>query len=762
MHEPATDYQALKAIVKTGLRRRLNRYGFLKDKRKKIGERGATRPKKQTNPVTMGLIIVLQLLAVGAMVGGFIVKLTNQIEDPEVIANCMGFALFFIVTCNLLFHIGNGNQDLGQVGWSLEWLFTFPVQARVLFVSKLAEQLVGNMFGWIFFPPFLIGIFIHAGFKGWSVPMALICALYINLIIGSLVLFIETKLRKRFDRAKLKNIQAIFTVLSSFFFMALFAMGITDPGIEFLIYLGERIPLPSHLQPFSIPVLFCVSGISNWGCLLLMTGFLIIFVGGSLTMAQRCVKTGLLTDSGAYQGERVPVIKGRITRSSWFRDIVAKDMKLLFRDRNLLVQTLLPPVFFVGYQFMANPKLLDAISTQLSHASAIAFGMGAYTLIFCSVQVLTVEGAACWMLYTAPKPIENLIFKKAILWSVYASFFPVLILLWSFFHVPSLSLMDLLTACMALVGIPVYSVVGACLGALGTELYEQNVKRKIKSSVTFLFMMLAGFYSYGLYAKEVWNKLGMLVLCVLLAYAMWQKVRDNAPYLLDPDAKPPPRLSLSDGLITGMAFFAIQGLIFLLFTIDGEVPSGVSLVCSFGIAGAIVSVLSYYIFVTRGTRNFHESVGIFTDIKNKDYSQRRGLLEGFGFGGIALAIGLAYLWGVEHLEWLSSLREQIAHIDHVPKDYKIGFAILAILLAPVFEEYIFRGLIYRGLRRTLRVELSILASAAIFAVVHPPISMIPVFIMGVIAAISFERTRLLRTPIIVHFVYNVGIIYISF
>ncbi|MFQ6134004.1 MAG: type II CAAX prenyl endopeptidase Rce1 family protein, partial [Armatimonadota bacterium] len=34
-------------------------------------------------------------------------------------------------------------------------------------------------------------------------------------------------------------------------------------------------------------------------------------------------------------------------------------------------------------------------------------------------------------------------------------------------------------------------------------------------------------------------------------------------------------------------------------------------------------------------------------------------------------------------------------------------------------------------------------SAALFAVVHPPLSMLPVFIMGLLAALAFERTRLL-------------------
>jgi len=53
----------------------------------------------------------------------------------------------------------------------------------------------------------------------------------------------------------------------------------------------------------------------------------------------------------------------------------------------------------------------------------------------------------------------------------------------------------------------------------------------------------------------------------------------------------------------------------------------------------------------------------------------------------------------------------------------------------MFEEFIFRGLIYGGLRRSFGAVIAALASAAIFAIVHPPASVIPVFIMGTCGAL---------------------------
>jgi ABC-2 type transport system permease protein len=85
-------------------------------------------------------------------------------------------------------------------------------------------------------------------------------------------------------------------------------------------------------------------------------------------------------------------------------------------------------------------------------------------------------------------------------------------------------------------------------------------------------------------------------------------------------------------------------------------------------------------------------------------------------------------------------------------------AALAIVAAPVFEEFIFRGLIFGGLRRSLGPLAATLASAAIFAVVHPPASVLPVFVMGACAALIYERTRMLAAPMAVHAIYNAAIL----
>ncbi|MBM3984157.1 MAG: CPBP family intramembrane metalloprotease, partial [Planctomycetes bacterium] len=89
-------------------------------------------------------------------------------------------------------------------------------------------------------------------------------------------------------------------------------------------------------------------------------------------------------------------------------------------------------------------------------------------------------------------------------------------------------------------------------------------------------------------------------------------------------------------------------------------------------------------------------------------------------------------------------------------DWPVALPLLAVLAAPLCEEYIFRGLVFAGLRRSLPFVPAALASAAIFAIVHPPMSMGPVFLLGVLTATARERTGGLLAPMAVHAAFNAG------
>lgn len=96
-------------------------------------------------------------------------------------------------------------------------------------------------------------------------------------------------------------------------------------------------------------------------------------------------------------------------------------------------------------------------------------------------------------------------------------------------------------------------------------------------------------------------------------------------------------------------------------------------------------------------------------------------------------------------------------------------SIVYISVAPIIEEIIFRGCFYPPLRQKFGAKLAIVTSSIIFSIWHLGAGLnglIDIFIIGVLLAYVYEKTRSLIPPIIAHGIVNgsvvVAFIYKSF
>ncbi len=183
---------------------------------------------------------------------------------------------------------------------------------------------------------------------------------------------------------------------------------------------------------------------------------------------------------------------------------------------------------------------------------------------------------------------------------------------------------------------------------------------------------------------------------------------------------------------------------------SGFIAPGPGITLSFSIAGMMVTVLSLYVFWRTKVPDFLGTIGLERGATNLGAA----LLRGLAAGAVTALLAWLYLQAIANVELFSALQEEVARL-RVDVGGFFWLALTGIVVAPIFEEYIFRGLVYRGLRRSYGPLLSILGSAALFAIVHPPISVIPVFVLGLAAGWSFERSRHLIAPIAAHMIYNV-------
>jgi membrane protease YdiL (CAAX protease family) len=124
-------------------------------------------------------------------------------------------------------------------------------------------------------------------------------------------------------------------------------------------------------------------------------------------------------------------------------------------------------------------------------------------------------------------------------------------------------------------------------------------------------------------------------------------------------------------------------------------------------------------------------------------------------GGLALGLlAHVYLAALEHFpaaaELVRNAHEQMTRIP----DLRIWYAVMAVGFAPFAEEYLFRGLLYRALDREWGGWRAVIGSAAFFAIYHPPLSWLPVALLGAANAVLFKKTGRLAPAIALHMVYN--------
>jgi membrane protease YdiL (CAAX protease family) len=401
------------------------------------------------------------------------------------------------------------------------------------------------------------------------------------------------------------------------------------------------------------------------------------------------------------------------------------------------------PIVIVGGQIVLNGQL-DAFGRMAANPTSLAltaWGIGAYMLMLSAFQTLNNEGQALWMLYTYPKPIEDVLRDKAQLWGVLALVYPAALLAFGAITAHAIEPRAAVNFAIVVAGIPVFSAIAVALGVFACDPLAQDARTRVRPSYIYLYMLLASMYGYAIYAEKWFQAVVVMVLTAGLAQALWQKARDALPYLLDPAAAPPARVSTADGMMAAMLFFVLQALGYMLFAGAGDMEPGKALLLAFLMAGAVVYCLVRYVYWRSKTAGVPPlSAG----------QPLRSVGWGVGVGVVAAGVGLAYLHLVRAMPWFAELGSPGTQA-HVEARWLL---LLAVVLAPLFEEFIFRGLVFGGLRRSIGLVPAMALSAALFAIVHPPMSMLPVFVLGLCTAWLYDRRKGLLAPMLAHAVYN--------
>ena len=670
--------------------------------------------------------------------------------SPGVLQGCV-FETCILLVAVLLMSLAS--REFASPDWDLEWLVTMPVSLSTLLGVRILERILVNPTGLLMLWPFLSVVAWESGHR--------IAAPLLGLAVALLLLLITTP---------------TWTVRRDL------AAPVGEPA-EAAQYPGHRLDRRSRL-PLSGDVGGHIERQLRFalGAGASVLDLLAAAWAGHWRVDQRRtrrdgpVAAGI--DDGSARLGRGELRRSQSPAAAWGRGrrrprerwaghyqaacrggdetrgrrvllspIQARELRLLGRDRNFLVQTLVLPVVILGAQILFNAPG-NAFASGLGSpelVAAAAFGIGAYALMFSAFQALNAEGPALWILYSVPHPLETVLREKAVFWGTLCLGYALAVLGLGLAFNPVFSLQQLELMVVVLLGLPIFAMIGASLGVFACDPLAQMVQRRLRPSYVYLYMLLASLYVYAIYASSIWQRTGLIVLTGLLGMALWQKARDHLPYLLDPDASPPARVSVADGLIAALIFFVLQALVALVLSYGEGKLTGRVVLIAFSVAGATTYVCMRFAYWRLGTGGVPLTIG-----------PRLGRAAAWGVLGGSMAAAAAFIY--LEIAARTSLFQDVREGIFTGRDGLLWLTVLAVCAAPVFEEFIFRGLIFGGLRRSLGLGASVLASAAIFALVHPAASVIPVFGLGVAAALVYERTGFLLGPMVVHAVYNAAVI----
>ncbi len=133
-----------------------------------------------------------------------------------------------------------------------------------------------------------------------------------------------------------------------------------------------------------------------------------------------------------------------------------------------------------------------------------------------------------------------------------------------------------------------------------------------------------------------------------------------------------------------------------------------------------------------------------------------------GIAGALLAMpfvfALGYLWGqlLNLVHVRAELQQPVQILQgSAPLSLRILIGVIAILIAPVVEEMVFRGILYPTLKHYGFRRAALWGTALLFAAVHLNLAtFVPLTLLAIVLVWLYEATDNLLAPIVAHSFFN--------
>ncbi|MDQ3234585.1 MAG: CPBP family intramembrane metalloprotease, partial [Pseudobdellovibrionaceae bacterium] len=662
--------------------------------------------------------------------------------------------LYWVGLCVMLFTVlvGSALSPITRVNHTtkdhdLEWISTFPVSLRSFLLGRIIQSSAMNPLNWVFlFPLMLLLVCMRGTHLASSLGMiTLVCACF-ALISNSLGVLLDGLVQTRLSPARQRDTRALALLLMSVFFTLVYFGFQTQMDWYWRWVLNHWERLSSHPLLHFMNEIFLVRSVQPYLILVLIAA-LAVFL--SVAILSSLYQQGLASHSGYERSslKRKRQLSSRASILDMIPVMVRREWQLLSRDRTHLIQSVAPPLSYLGIHLMSRST--DSEGMPLGLRLTLLLMMPLLMITTSATTLMQKEKSSLWQYAIAPRRLVDILADRQKFWLALA--FAVGLVGFAFFLNREDFSDPVLYFRMLLLPVALWMYEGIALSIVifFHDPFNEDVVKRPSLRLTYLLMTIAGILLWAVVHASPWNTLVVLTLFFGVTLAFRQNLNDYEPYVLDPSASPRTEARLGDGLIAALIYFILQsmiagaGLVLKLFTMDTAVMWG-------SLLAAVLTFVVMQLYYRR-----HQALGV------PEYSGPVRAVDGlYGLGAVAMLVGVAMIWGQHAPQW--TFWKWLYEIPDATKDVyfqpSLSLFVFAGLIAPFIEEFIFRGLIFGGMKQRYGFWPSLLVSSLIFALVHPPLSFLPVFLLGMAAGWLYHRNRVLLPSVLLHVGYNLLIL----
>ncbi len=397
MSQPASSRGPASLLASTGLlvglrlRRLVNQIRAIGAQKKAGDKTRKGNPGKSGSMVIFYLAWPLMLFAFGSLAAQAVTNLHLSLDDADTfwrtvefstaLALGVTFMLFVMWLSSLLITIASG--ELAKSDWDLEWLITLPIRSDTLVWARLLERSLVQPSGVLQLGTACMVIAWFSGYR-WLAPVVGLLAAWPLMLLGALVrTLVDTGLRLRMRPAQLRNLHAVLAVLSIVTMYLGISFGLRNRA-DFMIGMAASMPEWLLWTPVGLTVLVLNErGVADQGVYLLL---LLAEAGGLAWLGVRLLRfqlrngvvSGSTRDAARSSAPALPAAAAAGPRFSWLGAVQRRELTLLSRDRNFMVQSLVLPLLIVAGQLLLGSS---GVATDMwknpDVLASVAFGLAA-------------------------------------------------------------------------------------------------------------------------------------------------------------------------------------------------------------------------------------------------------------------------------------------------------------------------------------------------------------------------------------------------